>query len=57
MVAYADAALETARRTGSGVISHKLRSLQPQLAPLLDDKQVHRLDTEITALAGRSTTR
>lgn len=57
VVAYADAALETARRTGSGVISHKLRSLQPQLAPLLGDKQVHRLDNEITALAGRSTTR
>lgn len=57
VVAYADAALETARRTGSGVISHKLRSLQPQLAPLLGDKQVRRLDTEITALAGRSTTR
>jgi len=52
VVTYADAVLATARQTGSGVISHKLRSLQPQLAPLLANKQIRRLNTDITALVG-----
>ncbi len=52
VVAYANAALDTARRTGSGVISRKLRGLQPHLAPLRGDSNIHRLDDEITALAG-----
>jgi transcriptional regulator with XRE-family HTH domain len=56
VVAYADAALATARQTGSGVISRKLRGLQPHLAPLLADKQVRRVNTEITALTGRPVT-
>ena len=52
VVAYADAVLATARQTGSGVISHKLRSLQPHLASLLAHKQVRRLNTDIAALVG-----
>jgi hypothetical protein len=48
---YAQSALSLARTTRSGVISHKLQTLQPNLAPLLADKQVHRLNTEITELA------
>ncbi|WP_241829046.1 helix-turn-helix domain-containing protein [Saccharothrix sp. CB00851] len=49
---YADAALATARQTGSGVIARKLRGLQPHLAPLLTDQQIQRLDAEITELVG-----
>ncbi|GGS59478.1 helix-turn-helix domain-containing protein [Actinokineospora fastidiosa] len=49
---YVDAALATARQTGSGVIARKLRGLQPNLAPLLTDQQIQRLDAEITELAG-----
>lgn len=57
VVAYADLALEAAHRTGSGVISRKLRGLQPHLAPLRSDKQVRRLDTEISALPRQPITR
>ncbi|MEV0675853.1 helix-turn-helix transcriptional regulator [Actinosynnema sp. NPDC050436] len=49
---YVDAALATARQTGSGVIARKLRGLQPNLAPLLPDQQIQRLDAEITELVG-----
>ncbi|WP_054055534.1 helix-turn-helix domain-containing protein [Alloactinosynnema sp. L-07] len=49
---YVDAALATARQTGSGVIARKLRGLQPNLAPLLTDQQIQRLDAEITELVG-----
>ncbi|MFS8104075.1 helix-turn-helix domain-containing protein [Lentzea alba] len=52
VVTYADAALATARQTGSGVIGRKLRGLQPHLAPLLTDQQIQRLDAEITDLVG-----
>ena len=55
VVAYADAALATARQTRSGVIGRKLRGLQPHLAPLLAPKQVKRLDADIAALAGNPT--
>ena len=49
---YVNAALATARQTGSGVIARKLRGLQPNLAPLLADQQIQRLDAEITQLPG-----
>ena len=49
---YLHAALATARQTGSGVIARKLRALQPNLAPLLTDQQIQRLDAEITQLVG-----
>jgi DNA-binding XRE family transcriptional regulator/tetratricopeptide (TPR) repeat protein len=49
---YVDAALATARQTGSGVIARKLRGLQPHLAPLFTDQQIQRLDAEITELVG-----
>lgn len=52
VVAYADAALDVARQTGSGVISRKLKALQPQLVPLFGHKQVQQLHTQITAVAG-----
>lgn len=52
VVNYADAVLTTARQTGSGMISRKLRGLQPHLALLLVHKQIQRLNTDITALVG-----
>ena len=52
VVAFADAALEAAHQTGSGVIRNKLRTLQPRLAPLLSNKQVRQLNDNINALAG-----
>lgn len=52
VVTYADAVLATVRQTGSGVISRRLRGLQPHLAPLLANKQIRRLNTDITALVG-----
>jgi tetratricopeptide (TPR) repeat protein len=52
VVAFADAALEAAHRTGSGVIRTKLRTLQPRLAPLLSNRQVRQLNDNINALAG-----
>jgi hypothetical protein len=55
VIAYADAALATARQTGSGVIGRKLRGLQPHLTPLLANKQIQRLNTDIAELAGNPT--
>jgi len=55
VITYADAAIVQARRTSSGVIGRKLRGLQPHLAPLLANKQIHRLNTEINALNAQST--
>jgi tetratricopeptide (TPR) repeat protein len=52
VVAFADAALEAAHQTGSGVIRNKLRTLQPRLAPLLNNTQVRQLNDNINALAG-----
>ncbi|MEU3767982.1 hypothetical protein AB0E55_23265 [Amycolatopsis keratiniphila] len=50
VVTYADAVLATARKTGSGVVARKLRDLQPHLAPMLGDRNIQRLDVEITDL-------
>jgi transcriptional regulator with XRE-family HTH domain len=55
VITYADAAIDTARRTGSGVIGRKLRSLQPHLAPLMNNAQVRQLDTHIATLTGHTT--
>ncbi|GAA0589327.1 helix-turn-helix transcriptional regulator [Kutzneria viridogrisea] len=52
VLAYAQAVLDQARRTGSGVIGSKLRGLRPHLAPLLADARIDHLSSEITALAG-----
>jgi tetratricopeptide (TPR) repeat protein len=54
IVAYAEAALTQARRTGSGVISRKLHGLRRHLVPLLADERVRRLNAEISALAAAS---
>lgn len=51
---YGRAALELARRTGSGVIGHKLRALQSQMAALPSDDGVAALDNDITELATAS---
>jgi tetratricopeptide (TPR) repeat protein len=48
---YGSAAIELARTTGSGYISHKLRKLQEELAPLLSDKRVANLADSISAVA------
>lgn len=56
IITFTDAALDTARRTGSGVISHKLQHLRPHLAPLLGNTEINRLDHEITALLEPSPT-
>ncbi|HEU5475178.1 MAG TPA: helix-turn-helix domain-containing protein [Actinophytocola sp.] len=52
VVTHANAALATARHTRSGVIARKLCGLQSHLGPLLTDKQVQRLNADITILAG-----
>lgn len=49
---YVDAAITMALRTGSGVISRKLQSLRPYLAPLLKDDGARRLDARIAEVAG-----
>jgi hypothetical protein len=54
VITYANAALDTARETGSGVISRKLQGLQPHLGPFLGNLQVRQLHTEISTLVGRS---
>ncbi|MBB5856386.1 multiprotein-bridging factor 1 family protein [Amycolatopsis umgeniensis] len=53
---YVNAALATARHTGSGVIARKLRGLQPNLAPLLTHQPIQQLDVEITELVGNRAT-
>ncbi len=57
LVVYADAALDLARQTGSGVIGRKLQGLQNQLAPFLGGIHVRHLNKQITALTGGTTTR
>lgn len=56
VLTFAEPALTTARHTGSGVITRKLHALQPYLTPLLKDRRVQRLNTDITALAGHTAT-
>lgn len=50
LVRYVDAALDTVRQTGSGVISRKLHGLQARLAPFTSDRHVRHLDEKITAV-------
>ncbi|WP_016698510.1 hypothetical protein [Actinoalloteichus spitiensis] len=52
VIAYANAAVATARRTGSGVVNHKLRGLQSYLDPLLVDQRIQRLDADISDIVG-----
>jgi hypothetical protein len=55
VVTYGLAAVEHARNADSGVLAGKLQSLRPRMAPLLKDRYVRHLDTEIAALmAGRA---
>jgi tetratricopeptide (TPR) repeat protein len=55
LVMYADAALDVARQTGSGVVGRKLQRLRAHLGPFAGDRHVRHLDEQITALAGTST--
>jgi transcriptional regulator with XRE-family HTH domain len=48
ILTYASTALDTARRTGSGVIGRKLQDLQTYLTPFLSDSRIRQLNTEIT---------
>jgi tetratricopeptide (TPR) repeat protein len=51
VVAHASTVLAEARATGSAVIRRKLTGLQRHLAPLLTDRRMQLLSSEITALA------
>jgi tetratricopeptide (TPR) repeat protein len=46
-VAYADAAVEIVAQTGSGVVIRKLKDLQSQLSPFLNDVRVRDLNARI----------
>lgn len=51
LVMYGNAALDTARQTGSaGYLGRKLHSLRPQLKPFLADSHVRHLDRQISRL-------
>ena len=52
LVAYANAAVDVAKRTGSGVVSRKLKDLQSQLGPLLGDTRVRDLHDQLATLTG-----
>ncbi len=52
IVTYADAALDTARQTGSGVIARKLQGLRLDLGPFLGESRVRQVDKQIMALTG-----
>ena len=54
---YATAVLAKARKTRSGVIASKLDNLRPHLAPLLTNKKIAALDSDIRILVGSSKTR
>jgi tetratricopeptide (TPR) repeat protein len=51
IITHAEAALEIARRTGSGFISRKLQGLQGHLAPLLGNNQTRQLDQQIAIVS------
>ncbi|ONI91646.1 transcriptional regulator [Actinosynnema sp. ALI-1.44] len=51
VLAYATTVLNLARETGSGVITRKLLTLRPKLAPMLTHRAVHKLHSDITELA------
>jgi hypothetical protein len=50
LVIYADAALDIARHSGSGVVGSKLRRLRRQLAPFAASSHVRHLDDQINSL-------
>lgn len=51
---YADAALNLARQTKSGVIGRRLQDLQPHLAPFLGNNHIRHLNEQITTLIRHS---
>jgi DNA-binding XRE family transcriptional regulator len=52
VLVHADPVLKQARTTKSGVITSKLRGLQPQLVPMLANKRIAQLNTDINNLVG-----
>ena len=48
LVVHAEAAVDTARQTGSGVVARKLQGVQAHLGPFLGDGRVRHLDKQIT---------
>ncbi len=52
LVTHADATLDLARQTNSGVIARRLRGLQTQLGPMLADREVHQLHQRIAVVVG-----
>ncbi|MFF0111935.1 helix-turn-helix transcriptional regulator [Streptomyces prasinus] len=50
VLAFADEALQLARRSGSGYVAHRLQALQAELAPLGRNRRVAELGAEIGAL-------
>jgi hypothetical protein len=57
VITYADAVIELAQQTRSGVILRKLTGLQPYLASFLKDARAHDLGQRITALTGHPATK
>lgn len=54
LIRYAQAAVEIAEQTSSGVVGRKLGWLQVQLAPMLGDRRVRNLEQELATLAATS---
>jgi transcriptional regulator with XRE-family HTH domain len=54
VLVHAAPVLAQARATKSGVITSKLRGLQPKLTPLLANKKIARLNSDINGLIGAS---
>jgi transcriptional regulator with XRE-family HTH domain/uncharacterized protein YggL (DUF469 family) len=50
IVAHAGEALRLARQSSSGYVARRLRGLQAEIAPLVDDRRVAELGAEISAL-------
>jgi tetratricopeptide (TPR) repeat protein len=50
LLTHADASLELARQTGSGVIVRRIKGLQAKLGPMLADPDVYRLQQRIGAI-------
>lgn len=57
VLTHAAPVLAQARATKSGVIASKLNTLRPHLAPLLANKKIAQLDSDIDELVGSSRTR
>jgi tetratricopeptide (TPR) repeat protein len=57
VLAYAAPVLQQARETKSGVIARKLDTLRPHLTPLMTNKKIAELDSDLRTLVGSSKSR